>query len=139
MTAPGNSALVIGLMAAFVACAAYAIGRLHQRRQTDRDREDAYREGYDNAARRTFSLAAHLVARRRAARPAADPAVGGLRTAEPEPSATVPRPAASPFPESPPSAASPLSASPLPAAPSPPGSPLPAASRLPASPLPAAP
>jgi hypothetical protein len=72
MTAPGNSALVASLMAVFVACAAYAIGRLHQRRQMDRDREDAYQEGYDNATRSTFRLAARAVARRRAGRPAGD-------------------------------------------------------------------
>ena len=57
MTAPGNSALVVSLVAVFVASAAYAIGRLHLRREMDRDREDAYRDGYDNATRRTFSLA----------------------------------------------------------------------------------
>jgi len=68
MTAPGNTALVVSLMAVFVACAAYAIGRWHQR---GRDREDAYREGYDNATRSTVSLAARAVARRRAGRPAA--------------------------------------------------------------------
>jgi len=69
MTAPGNTALVVSLIAVFVACAAYAIGRLHQR---GRDREDAYREGYDNATRSTFSLAARAVARRRGARPTTD-------------------------------------------------------------------
>jgi hypothetical protein len=115
MTAPGNSALVIGLMAAFVACAAYAIGRLHQRRQMDSDREDAYREGYDNASRRTFSLAAHLVARRRAARPAADSITDGPASIEPEPDpATQPLPPVSPPP-------SPRPASPPPAASSVPG------------------
>ena len=78
MTAPGNTALVVSLMAVFVACAAYAIGRSHQR---NRDREDAYREGYENARRSTVSLAARAVARRRAARPSAEVSSAGLPSA----------------------------------------------------------
>jgi hypothetical protein len=68
MTAPGNSALLITLLAVFVACSAYAAGRLHQRYQMERDREEAYRDGYDTATRSVFSLAARVIAPRRAVR-----------------------------------------------------------------------
>ena len=114
MTAPGNSALVISLLAVFVACVAYAIGRLHQRRQTDRDREDAYREGYDNATRSTLSLAAHLVVRRRAARPNADSTTDGPLPAKPKSAAAGP-PLPAAFSEPPPP--QPLSPRPAPALP----------------------
>ncbi|MGX6603019.1 hypothetical protein ACWKSP_12900 [Micromonosporaceae bacterium Da 78-11] len=67
MTAPGNSALLFTLLALFVACSAYAAGRLHQRYQMHRDREDAYRDGYDTATRSVFSMAARLIAPRRSA------------------------------------------------------------------------
>ncbi len=70
MTAPGNSALLITLLAVFVACSGYAAGRLHQRYQMDRDREEAYRDGYDTATRSVFSLAARVIAPRRAVRAA---------------------------------------------------------------------
>ncbi|GIE93186.1 hypothetical protein [Paractinoplanes rishiriensis] len=68
MTAPGNSALLVTLLAVFVACSAYAAGRLHQRYQMERDREEAYRDGYDTATRSVFSLAARVIAPRRAVR-----------------------------------------------------------------------
>jgi hypothetical protein len=71
MTAPGNSALIFTLMAVFVACCGYAAGRLHQRYQMERDREEAYRDGYDSATRSIFSLAARVIAPRRGVRASA--------------------------------------------------------------------
>src|SRR5690242_9094734 len=68
MSAPGNSALIVVLLAVFVACCAYAAGRLHQRFQMKTDREEAYRDGYDTATRSVFSLAARIIAPRRAVR-----------------------------------------------------------------------
>ncbi|MFI5893564.1 hypothetical protein ACIA5D_26010 [Actinoplanes sp. NPDC051513] len=77
MTAPGNSALVFTLLAVFLACSGYAAGRLHQRYQMERDREEAYRDGYDTATRSIFSMAARLVAPRRGGRPGSRPVVDG--------------------------------------------------------------
>lgn len=68
MTAPGNDAALITLLATFTACAGYAAGRLHQWYRTGVDRDEAYRDGYDTATRSTFSLAARLIGPRRAAR-----------------------------------------------------------------------
>ena len=84
MSAPGNSALIVVMLAAFVACCAYAAGRLHQRYQTARDREEAYRHGYDTATRSVFSMAARIIAPRRAARGSASvrPVVDGSVVAE---------------------------------------------------------
>jgi hypothetical protein len=65
MNAPGNSALIFTLLAVFVACCGYAAGRIHQRRQTEDDREEAYRDGYETATRSVFSLAARAVSGRR--------------------------------------------------------------------------
>jgi hypothetical protein len=61
MTVPGNSTLLLTLLAAFVACTGYAAGRLHQRHRTDLERVEAYRDGYDTATRRVFSLAARVI------------------------------------------------------------------------------
>ena len=65
MTAPGDSLLLIALLAAFMACLGYSIGRLHQRYQSAPDREEAYRNGYDAAARNVFSMAARVAGPRR--------------------------------------------------------------------------
>src|SRR4051812_50185413 len=95
MTAPGNSVVIFALLALFVACAGYAAGRLHQRYQTDRDREEAYRDGYDTATRSVFSLAARVIAPRRAVRasapalPADGSAPPGLNAGPVLPGATV--------------------------------------------------
>jgi hypothetical protein len=70
MTAPGNSALLISLLAVFVACTGYAVGRLHQRYRTGRVRDEAYRDGYDTATRSVFSLAARVIGPRRPERAA---------------------------------------------------------------------
>jgi hypothetical protein len=58
MTAPS---LVYVLLAVLAVCTGYAVGRLHQWYRMDADREEAYREGYDDAARSTFTMAARMV------------------------------------------------------------------------------
>ena len=70
MTAPGNSAVLIILLAAFLACTGYAAGRLHQSYRTGQDRDEAFRDGYDTATRSVFSMAARIVVPRRTERPA---------------------------------------------------------------------
>jgi hypothetical protein len=88
MTAPGNSALLITMLAVFLACCGYAAGRLHQRYQMERDREEAYRDGYDTATRSVFSLAARVIAPRRGVRatvPATVPVALGEPPVSPPP------------------------------------------------------
>ena len=80
MTAPGDSVLIFILLALFVACSAYAAGRLHQRYQTARDREEAYRDGYETASSRVFSLAARTLVPKRAARGVAAEPAAAART-----------------------------------------------------------
>ncbi|HEV7964248.1 MAG TPA: hypothetical protein VGP57_17035 [Actinoplanes sp.] len=70
MTAPGNSTLLLTLLAAFFACVGYAGGRLHQWYRMGRDRDEAYRDGYDTATRSVFSLAARVISPRRGDRSA---------------------------------------------------------------------
>jgi hypothetical protein len=65
MTAPGNSTLLISLLIAFLACAGYAGGRLHQWYRTGHDRDEAYRDGYDTATRSVFSMAARIIVPKR--------------------------------------------------------------------------
>jgi hypothetical protein len=67
MTTPGDIALLIVLAAALMACAGYAAGRLHQRRQSGPDLRDAYKTGYDAATRSVFSMAARAAGRKPAA------------------------------------------------------------------------
>jgi len=61
----GNSTLLMILLAALIAGTGYAAGRAHQRYRTGRDRDAAYRDGYDTASRSVFSLAARLIGPRR--------------------------------------------------------------------------
>jgi hypothetical protein len=70
MTVPGNSALLLTLLAVFVIGTGYAAGRLHQWYRTGLDRDEAYRDGYDTATRSVFSLAARIIAPKRAERAA---------------------------------------------------------------------
>jgi hypothetical protein len=70
MTAPGNSTVLLTLLAAFIACTGYAGGRLHQWYRMGRDRDEAYRDGYDTATRSVFSLAARVISPRRGERAA---------------------------------------------------------------------
>lgn len=69
MTAPGNSTLLLTLLAAFLACTGYAGGRLHQWYRMGQDRDEAYRDGYDTATRSVFSLAARVISPRKSDRP----------------------------------------------------------------------
>ncbi|MBL7254043.1 hypothetical protein [Paractinoplanes lichenicola] len=71
MTAPGDSVLIFILLALFVACCGYAAGRVHQRRQLKQDRDEAYRDGYETASNRVFSLAVRTTVPKRS--PDADP------------------------------------------------------------------
>jgi hypothetical protein len=65
MDVPRNSALLLTLLTVFVACTGYAGGRLHQWYRVGRERDEAYREGYDRATRSVFSLAARIIGPRR--------------------------------------------------------------------------
>lgn len=65
MSAPGNSVILLVLLSLFMGCAGYAVGRLHERRMSGEEREEAYRDGYDHAARSVFSLAARVAGPRR--------------------------------------------------------------------------
>lgn len=67
MTAPGDIVLLIVLAAALTACAGYAAGRLHQRRQSGPDLRGAYQAGYEAATRNVFSMAARAAGRRSSA------------------------------------------------------------------------
>jgi hypothetical protein len=64
MTAPGDIVLLIVLAATLMACAGYAAGRLHQRRQSGGDLREAYKNGYEAATRNVFSMAARAAGRR---------------------------------------------------------------------------
>ncbi|MEV0897533.1 hypothetical protein [Actinoplanes sp. NPDC049802] len=64
MSAPGDILLLTGLAAAVMACAGYAAGRIHQRRQSGPELRDAYRHGYETATRSVFSMAARAAGRR---------------------------------------------------------------------------
>ena len=112
MTAPGDSTLIFTLLALFVGCCAYAAGRLHQRYETKREREEAYRDGYETASKRVFSLAARTLVPKRAVRasaavraaagdeaptvPVAEPVKAEPAPAEPTASPAVTPPATSP-------------------------------------------
>lgn len=67
-TSPGNNYVLTLLGFLLIVTAAYAAGRLHQRLRTAEDRDDAYRDGYDQATQSMWALAARPVA------PAAHPA-----------------------------------------------------------------
>jgi hypothetical protein len=60
MTAPGNSAVLLILMAVVTVCVGYVAGRWHQWRRAAVDRDEAYQEGYDAGAESTFSMAARI-------------------------------------------------------------------------------
>ncbi|MFI1992196.1 hypothetical protein [Actinoplanes sp. NPDC020271] len=91
MSAPGNSVILLALLSLFLGCAGYALGRLHERRMSGEEREEAYRDGYDHAARSVFSLAARVAGPRRRGAVRASAMVGDTgeappRTGEPDPS-----------------------------------------------------
>ncbi|WP_436527358.1 hypothetical protein [Actinoplanes sp. HUAS TT8] len=106
MSAPGNTVILLVLVGLFMGCAGYALGRLHERRMSGEEREEAYRDGYDHAARRVFSMAARVAGPRRRGAVRASAVVGeeGARSGESEPveEVSAPMPAASaPAPASP--------------------------------------
>ncbi|GAA0454319.1 hypothetical protein [Paractinoplanes deccanensis] len=90
MTAPGDSVLLLALLAVFFACCGYAAGRAHQKRLTAHERAAAYRSGYETASERVFSLAARTVA---AGRPARGSASAHAGTAPSSPGTPSSRPA----------------------------------------------
>jgi hypothetical protein len=65
MTAPGDTTLLMTLLAVFTACTGYAAGRLHQWYRMGHDRDEAFRDGYDTATRSVFSMAARVINPRR--------------------------------------------------------------------------
>jgi hypothetical protein len=65
MTAPGDTAILMTLLVAFTAATGYAAGRIHQWYRMGRDRDEAFRDGYDTATRSVFNLAARVVNPRR--------------------------------------------------------------------------
>ncbi|GAA4590880.1 hypothetical protein BJY16_000087 [Actinoplanes octamycinicus] len=144
MTAPGNTVILLVLLSAFAGCVGYAVGRWHERRASGDEREEAYRDGYDQAARRAFSLAARVAGRRRRGAVRASAAVS--RSGEPASAAPAPEPTAPlgpiPVPGTPAPAPAPSAGAPFPApepAPAPSaGAPFPAPA-TPAAPAPLAP
>src|SRR3954471_22476114 len=90
MTAPGNSTVLLTLLAAFIACTGYAGGRLHQWYRMGRDRDEAFRDGYDTATRSVFSLAARVISPRRADRAAIRASAGVVLPAESVVSSVIP-------------------------------------------------
>ena len=66
MTAPGNSILQIVLAFAFVVASGYAVGRIHEWYRFGAERDESYRDGYDEASQSLFDMALQ----RRAAIPA---------------------------------------------------------------------
>ncbi len=148
MSAPGNSVILLVLLGLFLGCAGYALGRLHERRMSGEEREEAYRDGYDHAARSVFSLAARVAGPRRrgAVRASVVVGEGQPRTGETAPAPILdPAPASTPSPS--PAPASTPSPAPAPAstpvavpAVAPPvlGFPAPAPHVVPGLPLPAA-
>ncbi|WP_229069543.1 hypothetical protein [Actinoplanes sp. DH11] len=125
MTAPGDLVILYGLLVGFVACCAYAAGRVHQRRRHNADRAEAYRDGYATGTRSVFSMAARAAGRRRER--------SGVRAAVPMPSEAAGIPPAGP------GAALPVPPSERPAAPPAPAAPQAPARSEPASPRPAFP
>ena len=57
MTAPGNNLLQVTLALAFVIASGYASGRIHQWYKHGLERDQAYREGYNQASRSMFDMA----------------------------------------------------------------------------------
>jgi hypothetical protein len=56
MIAPGNSFIQLALALAFVIASGYASGRIHQWYKHGLERDDAFREGYNQASRSMFDM-----------------------------------------------------------------------------------
>jgi hypothetical protein len=63
MIAPGNSFIQIALALAFVIASGYASGRIHQWYKHGLERDDAFREGYNEASRSMFDMVLQVGAR----------------------------------------------------------------------------
>src|SRR5689334_6525860 len=72
MTVPGNSIIQALFALAFVIASGYAAGRIHQWYKQGLDRDEAYRNGYDQASNSMFDMAI----RKREEHPAGAPAEG---------------------------------------------------------------
>ena len=57
MTVPGNSIIQALFALAFVIASGYAAGRIHQWYKQGLDRDEAYRNGYDQASNSMFDMA----------------------------------------------------------------------------------
>jgi len=57
MTVPGNSIIQALFALAFVIASGYAAGRIHQWYKQGLDRDQAYRNGYDQASNSMFDMA----------------------------------------------------------------------------------
>jgi hypothetical protein len=58
MTAPGNEVIVLLLTLGVFLSSAYAIGRIHQWKKCGRERDEAYRNGYEKASRAIIGVLA---------------------------------------------------------------------------------
>ncbi|MCY1141760.1 hypothetical protein OWR29_27500 [Actinoplanes sp. Pm04-4] len=56
MIAPGNDVLIFLIALGVLMSSAYAFGRIHQWRRRGRERDEAYRIGYDNASRSIIGM-----------------------------------------------------------------------------------
>ncbi|HET6534369.1 MAG TPA: hypothetical protein VFH03_27625 [Actinoplanes sp.] len=63
MIAPGNSFIQLVLALAFVIASGYASGRIHQWYKHGLERDDAFREGYNEASRSMFDMVLRVGAR----------------------------------------------------------------------------
>jgi len=79
MAAPGNDFILALLAFALIVASAYVSGRIHQWYRNVLEREQAYREGYDQASHSLFDMATHWrsVKDRQAAISTASPILGG--------------------------------------------------------------
>ncbi|UQU65764.1 hypothetical protein COUCH_05445 [Couchioplanes caeruleus] len=80
MTVPGNSIIQALFALAFVIASGYAAGRIHQWYKQGLDRDEAYRNGYDQASNSMFDMAI----RKRQQDPAAADAEGDFTPAAAE-------------------------------------------------------
>ena len=56
MTAPGNDPVFLALALSFFVSSAYALGRIHQWHKHGRQRDEAYRQGYDKASQSILDM-----------------------------------------------------------------------------------
>ena len=56
MIAPGNEILIFLIALGILLSSAYSFGRIHQWRRRGLERDEAYRNGYDNASRSIIGM-----------------------------------------------------------------------------------